>query len=107
MDAYRDNVKLLKLPKIMKKSVKMRTLQPASSCRPQSCCSATSPGGSQPLELRTISKPRDKRDFKFASNFSKITSTLAVVEQEKATMRLECMVVEKIVQTSRLSSSDE
>ena len=52
------------------------------------------------LELQTLSKPRDKRDSKFASNISKITSTLAVVEQEKATTRLECMVVEKIVQTA-------
>ena len=52
------------------------------------------------LELQTLSKPSSKRDAKFASNISKITSTLAVVHQEKATMRLECTVIEKIVQTA-------
>ena len=50
------------------------------------------------LELQTFSKPSSKRDAKFASNISKITSTLAVVHKEKATMRLECTVIEKIVQ---------
>ena len=52
------------------------------------------------LELQTLPKPKDKRDTKYASNLSKITSTLAVVEQEKASSRLECMVVEKIIQSA-------
>ena len=51
-------------------------------------------------ELQTFSKSSSKRDAKFASNISKITSTLAVVHQQKPTMRLECTVIEKIVQTA-------
>ena len=50
--------------------------------------------------VQTFSKSSSKRDAKFASNISKITSTLAVVHQEKATMHLECTVIEKIVQTA-------
>ena len=47
------------------------------------------------LELQNLQKPKDKRDSKYQANLSKIASTLVVVEQEKATGRLECMIIEK------------
>ena len=52
------------------------------------------------LELQQLTKPKDKKDQKFLSNLSKISTTLVMIESEAAEARLECLVVETIVKAA-------
>ena len=57
------------------------------------------------LELQQLSKPKDRKDQKFMSNLSKISTTLVTIEAESAEARLECLVVEIIVISNTRHSS--
>ena len=52
------------------------------------------------LELEQLSKPKDRKDHKFLSNLSKISTTLVMIETEAAEARFECLVVEIIVKAA-------
>ena len=52
------------------------------------------------LDLQQLLKPKERKDQRFMSNLSKISTTLVTIEAELAQARLECLVVEIIVKAA-------